>query len=289
MNARYLPLLRLASGKDADVYLGVLRSVQGYGRPVVMKRAFAGLRGDEAKARERLVEEADAALRLRHPHVVGALELAELPEGLVLVYDYVGGLSLYGLVRHLARDRATVPDAYVCQIVADAAAGLAYSHRVLGRGHGDLSSRNVLISDEAFGRVIDFAPAHDRLTPHYASPERARGGPPTEASDVYSLGLLAYLLRTGAPAFNAPTSKATLEAIKPWLSNPGDLPEKLFIKAVAELMLAEESKEKDAYLDAGLTFMRIVIHFERAGQSHPLVAPARLEVGYIHKQIGRED
>ncbi|MEO0474908.1 MAG: hypothetical protein AAF085_02900 [Planctomycetota bacterium] len=84
-------------------------------------------------------------------------------------------------------------------------------------------------------------------------------------------------------------AKGTLEAIKPWLSNPGDLPEKLFIKGVAELMLADESKDKDAYLDAGLTFMRIVIHFQRAGQSHPLVAPARLEVAYIHQQIGRED
>jgi hypothetical protein len=84
-------------------------------------------------------------------------------------------------------------------------------------------------------------------------------------------------------------AKGTLEAIKPWLSNPGDLPEKLFIRAKAQLMLAEQSEDKDMFRDAGLTFMRIVIHFERAGSAHALVAPAKLEVAYVHQQIERED
>ena len=84
-------------------------------------------------------------------------------------------------------------------------------------------------------------------------------------------------------------AKGTLEAIKPWLSNPGDLPEKLFIRAKAQLMLAEQSEDKDIFRDAGLTFMRIVIHFERAGSAHALVAPAKLEVAYVHQQIERED
>lgn len=81
-----------------------------------------------------------------------------------------------------------------------------------------------------------------------------------------------------------------LEAIKPWLSNPGDLPEKLFIRGKAQLMLADAAKDDKAlYQDAGLTFMRIVIHFQRNNTVHPLVTPARLEVAYIHRQIGRED
>jgi hypothetical protein len=84
-------------------------------------------------------------------------------------------------------------------------------------------------------------------------------------------------------------AKGTLEAIKPWLSNPGDLPEKLFIRGKAQLMLADAEGDKDLYRDAGLTFMRIVIHFDRAGQTHSLVAPARLEVAYIHQKIDRED
>lgn len=84
-------------------------------------------------------------------------------------------------------------------------------------------------------------------------------------------------------------AEGALEAIKPWLSNPGDLPEKLFIRGKAQLMLADATENKDLYRDAGLTFMRIVIHFDRAGQTNALVAPARLEVAYVHKQIDRED
>lgn len=80
-----------------------------------------------------------------------------------------------------------------------------------------------------------------------------------------------------------------LDAIKPWLNNAGDLPEKLFIYGRAQLALADEKNDKGLYQDAGLTFMRIVVHFTRAGQAHPLVAAAQLEVAYIHKKIGRED
>lgn len=83
--------------------------------------------------------------------------------------------------------------------------------------------------------------------------------------------------------------QAAHDAIKPWLENPGDLAEKLFIYGKAQLALAEAKNDADLYRSAGLTFMRIVVHFTRAGQAHPLVAPARLEVAYIHKQIDRQD
>lgn len=80
-----------------------------------------------------------------------------------------------------------------------------------------------------------------------------------------------------------------VETIKPWLSNPGGLPEMLFIYGRAQLALAEQEDDEDLYRDAGLSFMRIAIHFSRSGQSHPLVAPAKLEAAYVHKKIGRED
>lgn len=79
-----------------------------------------------------------------------------------------------------------------------------------------------------------------------------------------------------------------IKSIEPSLNAPGDLPEKLFLKGVAQLMLADAKEDQDLYRDAGLTFMRIVVHFDRNG-THPLVAPARLEVAYIHQKIGRED
>lgn len=79
----------------------------------------------------------------------------------------------------------------------------------------------------------------------------------------------------------------TIDTIEPWLSNPRDLTEKLFILGRAQLALADQENDRGMYLDAGLTFMRIVIHFKQLDD--PLIAPAKLEVAYIHQQIGRDD
>lgn len=78
-----------------------------------------------------------------------------------------------------------------------------------------------------------------------------------------------------------------IEAITPWLDSRGDMPEKLFVLARAQLAIADASGERDDYLDAGLTFARIVFHYENLGT--PLLAPSRLELAYVHRLIGRED
>ncbi|XAL98650.1 hypothetical protein OT109_13805 [Phycisphaeraceae bacterium D3-23] len=78
-----------------------------------------------------------------------------------------------------------------------------------------------------------------------------------------------------------------VEAITPWMEGRGDMPEKLFILGRAQLALADASEDRDDYLDAGLTFMRIVVHYENLGT--PLLAPSRLELAYLHRVIGRED
>lgn len=222
--ARYLPLLRLAASELADVYLGVLRGHAGFDRPVIMKRAFAGIRESEETAQAMLIEEARAALALHHPHVVGALELIELEEGLVLVFEYVPGVSAHALITHLARDDGRVDWPLACRLVADAASGIAYAHRMLGRAHGDLSARNVMISDEGFARVIDFSLESDRVTPHFASPEVARGQPASPKSDVFALGLLLHALIDGAPAFDGESPKEIMAAIARDAAPPLDAP-----------------------------------------------------------------
>ncbi len=88
------------------------------------------------------------------------------------------------------------------------------------------------------------------------------------------------LLIEGDPA-------GAIEAITPWLRNPSALPQKLFILGRAQLAIAEETGERDDYLDAGLTFMRLVVHYKPGTTS--LIAPARLEVALVHRAIGRED
>ena len=92
---------------------------------------------------------------------------------------------------------------------------------------------------------------------------------------------------------------AAIEAVLSQRVRAERMPHKLYLLARAQLMLAEASGVsgasgesggsggRDAYLDAGLTFMRIVIHY--ADAELDLIPAARLEVAYIHRVIGRED
>lgn len=91
---------------------------------------------------------------------------------------------------------------------------------------------------------------------------------------------LVELLRKGR--FNE-----ALEAINGELETPGGLSQKLYLKGVAQLALAERSGDLNLYKDAGISFMRVVIYF-----SHPksvYASPSLLEVAYVHEKIGRPD
>ncbi|KAL5218066.1 hypothetical protein ABZP36_018750 [Zizania latifolia] len=86
------------------------------------------------------------------------------------------------------------------------AAALQYLHDVAGVVHGDVKGRNVLVgcdgaklADFGAARLLSDAavPRGPRGTPAWMAPEVARGGAPTQASDVWSLGCTAVELLTG--------------------------------------------------------------------------------------------
>jgi tetratricopeptide (TPR) repeat protein len=74
------------------------------------------------------------------------------------------------------------------------------------------------------------------------------------------------------------------------LTRPGNLMLKLYLKGMAQLGIAEQSGAREDYLDAGLTFMRVVVHFGRGSTAaNPIYAASAVEAGYVHQQIGRTD
>jgi serine/threonine-protein kinase len=181
------------------------------GRPVAVKL----LRAEYAQHPEILTRfraEARHAGSLSHPGIARVYDYddADWPGSPYLVMELVDGPSLARALGGEPLDPARAMD-----VVAQAAAGLATAHAA-GLVHRDIKSANLLLGPDGQVKITDFGIAHAAGsapltltgtlvgTPAYLAPERAAGAPATPASDLYSLGVVAYECLAGAVPFHGP-------------------------------------------------------------------------------------
>ena len=207
LGAQYTIQRLLGRGGMGAVYLALDRSLE---RLVAIKV----LSPDTASApthRERFRREARIAAQLSHPNIVPLFAYGEVEDLWYYVMGYVPGESL---AERLAFE-GPLPCESVRRILAELGGALDYAHRH-GVIHRDVKPENVLLDDES-GRAMlaDFgvaksADALERLsvtgftvgTPYYMSPEQALGSAELDGrSDIYSLGVLAYVMLTGREPF----------------------------------------------------------------------------------------
>jgi serine/threonine protein kinase len=189
------------------------------GREVAVKQIGA-LPGEPAAA-ARAMREARIAASLNDVHAVGVFDVVDENDSHWLVMEYVEGQSLAEQIR----DEGALPPTRAAAIGAAVASALARAHE-RGIVHRDIKPGNILIDSGGTPKISDFgiARAHtdDQLTqtgfmtgtPGYLSPELARGGNPTAASDVWALGATLYYAVEGQPPFESQANPlATLQAI----------------------------------------------------------------------------
>jgi len=192
------------------------------GRPVAVKQVHLqpGLSDDERHAvHKRVMREARAAAALNHAGAVTVYDVVEDGEQAYIVMELVEAPTLADLVR----DEGALPTTEVARIGASVAAVLVAAHE-RGIVHRDLKPANVLVTGDRV-KLTDFGIAtvkdDPRLTstgivlgsPSYISPEQARGGDVTEATDVWGLGATLYFAATGVPPFDRGEAIATLTAV----------------------------------------------------------------------------
>jgi eukaryotic-like serine/threonine-protein kinase len=183
-------------------------------RPVAIKLLHLG----NAEALIRFRAEARYAGGLSHENIARIYDYGEPapPQPPFLVIELVDGPSLAG-----ALAAGALGPARGLEIVAQAASGLHAAH-LAGLVHRDIKPANLLLAPGGLVKITDFgiAQAVDSApvtgtgqllgTPGYLAPERVMGAPATAASDLYSLGIVAYECLAGAPPFTGPALAVAL-------------------------------------------------------------------------------
>jgi serine/threonine protein kinase len=149
------------------------------------------------RRRERLEREGRLLLELAHPHLVRAYELVHEPE-LVVVLETLTGERLDGLI---GRGERRMPVVEVAELGVQLCSVVRYLHRH-GWLHLDLKPTNVIV-DGGIVKLFDLSlvrrPGPGRPgygTAGYLSPEQVRGGPFSEATDVFGLGCVLFAAAT---------------------------------------------------------------------------------------------
>ena len=164
----------------------------------------------QSAARERFVREGKILGQLSHPHIARLLDAGATPLGILyFVLEYVEGKPVDQWCDEQSLDVPARLRLFlqVCDAVAH-----AHAHLVI---HRDLKPPNILVTAQGEIKLLDFGiaklvesekPAEETeltrlsgraLTPDFAAPEQILGQPVTTATDVYSLGILLYVLLSG--------------------------------------------------------------------------------------------
>lgn len=216
----------LGRGGMGTVYLA---RDQQLGRLVAIKVLNPSeVSGGDRKAR--FLREARSAAAVRHQNVATIHEVDETEEGVpYIVMEYCEGETLSHRLRRVPLDAAEF-----LSIARQIAAGVAAAHEK-GILHRDIKSANIIVEPTGLTKILDFGLAkpipraltdpgversfesesgHFFGTLHFISPEQARGQNADIRSDLFSVGVVFYLMATGTLPFNAEAPLLVLEQIR---------------------------------------------------------------------------
>ncbi len=221
---------RIAAGGMAEVFLA--HRLDAPHEPLVIKRILPHISQDKSFV-QMFTDEARMAANLDHPNVVRILDLGLVEGTYFMAMEYVHGEDIRRIYNRAYKLQRSLPLSHSVRIIADAALGLAYAHKLqdpltdepMGLVHRDVSPQNIIVTYAGDAKVVDFgiAKAAHKVQQtragqlkgkySYMSPEQAVGDPLDHRTDIFALGVILYETTTGTRLFKRHNELATLQAV----------------------------------------------------------------------------
>lgn len=209
----YIVQEKLGAGAMAVVYKAYHEEKQATVALKVLRASLA----EQDEVIERFKQEVTIANRLRHPHIVPVYDYGTLKGRSYMAMRYMAGGTL---AKRFAQPTEIAPQEAV-RLMRQVGSALDYAH-AQGVVHRDLKLENILLdqrgdaalSDFGIARIVDGA----RLTatggvigtPMYIAPEQAMASEIDYRADLYSLGVIMYLITVGYFPFDGTSVLAIL-------------------------------------------------------------------------------
>ncbi len=216
---KYKIVRRLSAGGMAEVFLAKQVGIGGFEKPVALKRIQRTLLETRRHAIELFLNEAKIAGRLTHPNIVQVLDVGEVGGALYIAMEYVRGRDLREVLKHLHAMGAEMPLGEACLIASEVAQALHHAYwstdmtgKRLSVVHRDVSPQNIILGYDGTVKLLDFGVAMSSVTEHagnmiagkwaYMAPETTLEQPIDHRSDLFSLGVVLYLMCSGRMPFS---------------------------------------------------------------------------------------
>ncbi len=223
---RYELVMPIAQGGMSEVWLARAKGARGFQQLFAVK-ALLPVHASNPELVTMFLDEARIASKIRHPNVVGILDLGEQDGVLFLAMEWVEGETVAGLLR-----RGPVPLPIATRIVLDVCRAAHAAHelrdedgRPYGLVHRDISPQNILLSPggaikltdfgvlkASFGREIaETLPGRVKGKAAYMAPEQILDSSKLDRrGDVFALGVVLYRLALGEHPFRGRNDVETM-------------------------------------------------------------------------------